>query len=344
MVFTRFASFILLASALTPFGCHAQQPAPSTGSAAAVAVPTGLPLTPELARRVEVTLRQKASLPPESTVNVGGRTPSEFAGYDTVTVTVVNEGRTSRPILFLLSRDGKTLAQLSKFDISADPKTLVSGAGRPARGGPESAPVEIVGFDDLECPYCARLHASVFPALTERYGDKVRFVYKDYPLEEIHPWALRAAVDVNCLGAQSTPGYWSAVDYVHAHAGEIGADPKDAKAEKTLARASEQLDTIARDQAQGRKVDMAQLNACLTKQDATVIHASREQASRLELTSTPVLFINGDKIDGAVSTAFLFGIIDQALKVAGVQPPPPYVTPAPIAAPSTGTGAAPRGR
>ncbi len=345
VVFQRFAPALLFAFALMPFGCHAQQPAP--GTAAPVAAPagssTGAPLSPELARRVEVALRQKANLPPESTVNVGGRTSSEFPGYDAVTVTVVNEGRTSRPILFLLSRDGKTLAQLSKFDISADPKMLVSGGGRPARGGPEGAPVEIVGFDDLECPFCARLHATVFPALTERYGNKVRFVYKDYPLEEIHPWALRAAVDVNCLGSQSAPAYWSAVDYVHAHAGEIGADPKDSKAEKTLARASEQLDTITRDQAQGRKIDMAQLNSCLAKQDATAINASREQASRLELASTPVLYINGDKIDGAVSPAFLFGIIDQALKVAGVQPPPPYV--APGAAPgAAGTGAAPVGR
>ena len=268
----------------------------------------------------------KANLPPETAVQVGNRTPSEFPGYDTVTVTVTNQGRTSRPILFLLSRDGKTLAQITKLDISQDPKLLVSGAGRPARGGGENAPVLIVGFDDLECPYCARLHQTIFPALTQRYGDKVRFVYKDYPLE-MHPWAMRAAIDTNCLANESNPAYWGDVDAIHAKAGEIGTDPKNPKAEKTLARASDQLDAITREQGAAQKVDMTKLNACLTKQDPTQVNASKELGQSLNLESTPTLFVNGDKIDGAVSLEFLFGVIDNALKVAGVQPPPPYVAP-----------------
>ena len=327
----RSTPIVLLASALSILGCHAQQPAPGSTPPAASSVQTGTPLSPELARRIEVELREKANLPPESTVDVGGRTPSEFPGFDTVSVTVENSGRTSRPITFLLSRDGKTLAQITKFDISADPKTLVSAAGRPARGGPEAAPVQVVGFDDLECPYCAKMHAQIFPAITERYGDKVHIVYKDFPLDQ-HPWALHAAVDANCLGAQSAPAYWTAVDYIHAHASDIGADPKDPKADKTLARASEQLDTITREQGQFRKLDLPQLNACIVKQDATAINASKQLGVALGIDSTPTLFINGDKIDGAVSLEFLYGIIDQALRVAGVQPPPPYVAPKPPAA------------
>ncbi len=346
MAFARFASLPLLAVALTTFGCHAQQPAPGPAPAAGTQPGTpltsgtpGTPLTPDLARRVEVELRMKANLPPETTVQVGNRTPSDFAGYDTVTVTVTNQGRTSRPILFLLSRDGKTLAQITKLDISKDPKELISGAGRPARGGGENAPVLIVGFDDLECPYCARLHGAIFPALTARYGDKVRFVYKDYPLTEIHPWALRAAIDTNCLGSESNAAYWGDVDAIHAKAGEIGTDPKDPKAEKTLARASEQLDAITREQGAAQKVDTTKLNACLAKQDPTQVNASKELGQSLNLESTPTLFVNGDKIDGAVSLEFLFGVIDNALKVAGVQPPPPYVAPkAPVNAPVTPAG------
>ncbi len=341
MFSARFAPFALLAIALATSGCHAQQPqpaAPANASAASSAAQAGTPLPPELARKIEVMLRQKANLPPESSVNIGGRTASDWPGYDQVMVTVVNSGRTSRPILFLLSKDGKTLAQITKFDISADPKNLVSGSGRPARGGPENAPVLIVGFDDLECPYCARLHESIFPALTQRYGDKVRFVYKDFPLDQ-HPWAQRAAVDVNCIGAQSDPGYWAEVDYIHAHAGEIGTDAKDPKAEKTLARANEQLDTITRQQGEFRKIDMPRLNACLAKQDATAVNASKELGTQMGLESTPTLFINGDKIDGAVSLEFLFGIIDNALRVAGVQPPPPYVAPkAPTTPAAQGAG------
>ncbi|HTV09159.1 MAG TPA: thioredoxin domain-containing protein [Candidatus Aquilonibacter sp.] len=275
-------------------------------------------------------MRQKANLPPDSTVNIGPRMPSDIPGYDNISVSFSAEGKSSRPVNFLLSKDGKTLAQFSKFDLATDPRTLISDAGRPSRGGPPNAPVIIVGFDDLECPFCARLHESIFPAITQRYGDKVRIVYKDFPLDQ-HPWAMHAAVDVNCLGAQSPQGYWNLVDYIHAHASDIGADPKDPKADKTLPRADEQLDKLTKEQGVFQKADMPELEACLSKQDTTAIDASRKVGEALNIDSTPTLFINGAKIDGAVPLDFIFGEIDDALRAQGVQPPPPYVAPAPEA-------------
>jgi protein-disulfide isomerase len=210
---------------------------------------------------------------------------------------------------------------------------MIAADGRPSRGGPSTAPVIIVGFDDLECPYCARLHESIFPALTQRYGDKVRVVYKDFPIEQ-HPWAMRASVDVNCLAAQSPTGYWNLVDYIHAHADEMGADPKDPKADKTLPRANDQLDKLTRDQGQFQKANMPQLEACLTKQDTAAIEASKKFGESLNIDSTPTLFINGAKIDGAVPLDFLFGQVDDALRAEGIQPPPPYVDPTPKATPA----------
>jgi protein-disulfide isomerase len=314
----------LLALTLATAGCRAQSSAPGGGQ-----------LSPAEQHRVEVLLRQKANLPPGSSVHLGPRTASEIPGYDNISVSFSAEGKTSKPVNFLLSKDGKTLAQFSKYDLSADPRTMIADDGRPSRGGPATAPVVIVGFDDLECPYCGRLHESIFPALIQRYGDKVHFVYKDFPLD-MHPWAMRAAVDVNCLGAQSPTGYWNLVDYIHAHASEIGADPKDPKADKTLPRASEQLDKLTREQGQFQKADMPKLEACLTKQDASSIEASKKVGESLNIDSTPTLFINGNKIDGAVPLDFLFGEIDDALRAQGVQPPPPYVAPAP---PATATPA-----
>ncbi len=195
---------LFLVLTLAALGCHAQTPAQS-----------GQGLSPELTRRVEVLIRAKTSVPPNYDIHISPRTKSEVPGFDEIIVTFTTEGQASKPIRFLLSQDNKTLAQFTKYDISQDPKALVSGANRPARGGPANAPVLIVGFDDLECPYCAKMHAQLFPALTERYKDQVRIVYRDFPLDQ-HPWAMRAAINANCLAAQSPTGYWNLVDYIHA--------------------------------------------------------------------------------------------------------------------------------
>ena len=338
----RFTALLFATTLIAALGCRAQTPA----------VPAGTPLSPEQARRVEVLVRQKAELPPGSAIAVGPRTPSDLVGYDTVEVTVTNEGHTSHPIKFLLSKDGKTLAQFTRYDISADPRALISAEGRPSRGGPANAPVLIVGFDDLECPYCARLHASIFPAITDRYGDKVHIVYKDFPLESIHPWALHAAIDVNCVADQSPAGYWTLVDQIHAHASDIsaaaqsgaGATPSDQDEEKALERVYGMLDTMTLKQGEAQHIDLSKLNVCIKLQDTKAINASIKLADSFNLQSTPVLFINGAKVDGAVPIEFIFDSIDKALVAEGQTPPPPYVapTPAPAPAPAAPPAAAPK--
>ena len=254
-------------------------------------------------------------MPPSYAIAIGPRAKSDVPGFQQISVSFTADGKESKPVVFLVSDDGKTLAQFSKYDISQDPKVAIKDVGRPGRGGSEAAPVTIVGFDDLECPFCAKLHAQIFPALLARYKDQVHFVYKDFPLP-MHPWAMRAAIDTNCLGAQSVTGYWNVVDHIHAHAGELGG------AEKSLTTANTALDTIIREEGTKQKVDMAKLNACLAKQDDSAVHASMKEGDALGLDSTPVLFINGEKFQGAYPNDDLFRMIDQALIAQGKTPPP----------------------
>jgi protein-disulfide isomerase len=323
MLISRHLAALLLASLLTSLGCHAQ-------TADSVKLGTGATLSLAEARRVEILLRGKAQLPPESTIAVGPVQPSDVAGFHAINVTFTTEDKTSHPINFLISDDGKTIAQFTKYDISADPRTMVSDANRPFRGGPESAPVVIVNFDDLECPFCARFHDTLFPAITQRYGDKVHIVYKDFPLSEIHPWAMHAAVDVNCLAAQSSTGYWNLVDDIHRNANDIGSDPnaKPDAPKHTLDRAYTQLDKLTREQGVQQKVDAVKLDSCITKQDASAIDDSKLVEQSLGIGSTPTFFINGAKYEGAVSLSYIFGQIDDALRAQNVPPPPPYVSPA----------------
>jgi len=296
---------VVFAVTLAGVGCHAQ-------------VPAGGKLSPEVARRIEVQIRSKSNIPPNYDLVFSPLTKSEIEGYDEVSITFVSEAKSSKPVLFLVSKDGKTLAQFSKYDISKDPKSLVSDAGRPARGGPATAPVVIVGFDDLECPYCARMHAALFPGLMERYKDQVRIVYKDFPLS-IHPWAMRAAIDTNCVAAQSGPAYWNLVDYIHNHAGELGGE------QKSLAKANEQLDTLTKDEAKRQKLNLDAVDACIAKQDDSSIQASTKVAEGLGVESTPVLFINGEKLEGAVPVEYIYKMIDSALTALGQKPPAPFV-------------------
>ena len=183
----------------------------------------------------------------------------------------------------------------------------------------------IVVFDDLECPFCSKMNAQLFPAVLDRYKSQVRVVYRDFPLDQ-HPWALRAAVDTNCVGAESGTGYWNLVDYIHSHADEIGGK------EKTVAKANEMLDDLAREEGKKQNVDQTKLAACIAKQDSASIKESMKEAETLGVQATPALFINGEKIEGAQPMEYLYKMIDGALIAAGQTPPPTSEAPAPAPA------------
>lgn len=284
-------------------GCRAQRPAVAG-------------LSPETARRIELMIRTRASIPFSYQVQVADKHPdANLPSFDDVTVNVGEYGKPGKALNLLLSKDGKSLAQMTTFDLTKDPKDLVSDAGRPPRGGTEKAPVKIVVFDDLECPFCARMHAQLFPALLNRYGDKVRVVYKDFPLSQ-HPWAIHAAIDADCLGDQSAPAYWSYVDHMHAHAAEVGG------AEHSLTAAKIELDKVATDTGKANKVDDAKLQACIAKQDESPVTAGLHEGETLNVSGVPALYINGQSINGAAPIEFVYRAVDDALTVQGITPPP----------------------
>ncbi|PYX48870.1 MAG: hypothetical protein DMG79_10750, partial [Acidobacteria bacterium] len=158
---------------------------------------------PDLARKIEHQMRATYTIPAEVKVVVGAISPStEMPGYDAVSVSIDGGDGKPKDYKFLLSKDRATLLRLTKFDLTKDPfaelMSKIDVSGRPTRG-PKSAKVVAVNFDDFECPFCSRMHQTLFPEIFKEYGDRVTFIYKDDPLTEIHPWALHAAVDANCL-------------------------------------------------------------------------------------------------------------------------------------------------
>jgi protein-disulfide isomerase len=250
------------------------------------------------------------------------------AGYETLPITFTR-GAHVKVENFLISKDGQTLARLETFDLASDPVFSIDVAGRPIRGNP-NAKVTIINFDDLECPYCARMHQSLFPSTLERYKDKVRFIYKDDPLVDLHPWAMHASVDANCLAAQSNDVYWAYVDYLHAHGQEVSGE------DRNPAKSFAALDRIARQEATLAKLDSSKLDACLAKQDESQVKASAAEAENLKIDGTPALFVNGERIDGAIQEDMVWAVIDRALRAAGVEPPPAPAVPASPAKPGEG--------
>lgn len=282
---------------------------------------------PDVARKIEHQVRAFYSLPTDVKVTVGAIVPgADVPGYDTVTVLLDGDGK-QKEYKFLLSKDRNTMLRVTKFDLTkdayADLMSKIDVAGRPARGA-KSAKVVVVNFDDFECPFCSRMHATLFPDILKEYGDRVTFIYKDDPLTEIHPWALHAAIDANCLAAQNPDAYWDFADYIHANKTTVDT-------EKTPIARFDAVDKITLQQGQKHNLDVTKLQACIKAQNEDAVRASMKEADALGVNGTPALFINGQKIDGAVPASEVRAALDAALRDAG-EPVPQHDPPAPAPA------------
>lgn len=278
---------------------------------------------PDVQRRIEHQLRAAYNIPPDVPVSFGPLQPSpEVTNFDSFSVNVAIPDQ-QKSYTFLLSKDRSTLMRFTKFDITKDAFAEVMKkidlANRPVRGA-QNAKVTVVGFDDFECPFCARLHAELFPEILKEYGDRVNFVYKDYPLTQIHPWAIHAAVNANCLAAQNSDAYWDFADQIHAAR-------QDVESEKTLEARLSRIDNLTLTQGQKHNLDPQKLQACVKAQNQNAIASSMKEAEALGVSATPVLFVNGQRIEGAVPLSMIRAALNASLKDAQSSPAqPPLAT------------------
>ena len=278
-------------------------------------------------QRIERQVHAYYNVPADVTVKIGARAPSEFPNYETVPVTLTR-GDKSQSMDFLVSKDGTTLIRMTKIDLTKDPYTetmkKIDVAGRPVRGNPD-AKVTIVNYDDFECPFCARMHSTLMSEILPEYGDKIKVVYKDYPLP-MHPWAKHAANDANCLAKESGPGYWQFADYVHANQRAISGNQKDVQ------NSFNELDHITLDIGKKNGADAARLQACIKAQSEDTMKTSMAEADAIGVSATPTVFVNGERLEGAVDIDEVRAALNQRLLEAGVQPPAPPAKPQPAPA------------
>lgn len=284
----------LVATLIFCFGCAAQS-AP-----------------PDLNRRIERQVRATFQLPPDVNVTVLNRKPdADFANFDDLTVQL-SQGDKKFNEAFLISKDDKTLARVTRMDLTKDPYAEIMKkidiAGRPVLGSPD-AKVTIVSYDDFECPFCSRIHQTLMQDIAKNYAGRVRIIYKDFPLSEIHPWAMHAAVDANCLAAQNNDAYWDFANVVHGNQQAITGT-----GDRSLADQLTIVDKVTTDIAKKHSLDSGMLQACMKAQNLDSIKASKQEGDSLGVTATPALFVNGVRVDGAVPAETLHAIIDRALR------------------------------
>lgn len=286
-------------------GCRAQTPANKK-------------LNSQLDIRIQTAIRNELSVPPEYKVTIGPEKKSELSGYNSILVTFSLPGHPNRTqhLEYLVSKNGNTLARLSKIDISKNPQSMLPIQGRPIRGNP-NAKVTLVNFDDLECPFCAKLHAELFPGIMNRYKGLLRVIYVDFPLTELHPWAMHAAVDANCLAAQNGKAYWHFVDYVHEHGEQITGPSRD------VSKAFTRLDKLTKQVGGSYHLNSTKLDACVAKQNESGIRKEMKVGEQLGISATPTFYVNGVRWAGVLSKPELEMMINRALRQQGIQPPPP---------------------
>ena len=293
MLTKRLAVLLLLVSA----GCAAQN------------------VSPELKTKIQRQIQAQYDLPPDVKMDIGPRRPSDFPTYDAVTVTLSSRGHDQK-LEFLLSQDGKTLVKITKIDLTkdiyAERMSKIDVSGRPVRGNP-NAKVTIVNYDDLQCPFCSRMHATLMQEILPEYGDRIKIVYKDFPLP-MHPWAEHSANNANCLAAENSTAFWEYADLVHANQKAISGG-------QDLQKSTAELDRIALDLGKKHGADMNRLQACVKAQPDKMLKASMAEGESLGLNATPTMFINGQKLEGAVDAGEVKAILNQQLLAAGVQPP-----------------------
>jgi protein-disulfide isomerase len=170
-------------------------------------------------------------------------------------------------------------------------RVSLSADGGPFKG-PANAPVTIVEFSDFHCPFCRRV-VPTLDQLANKYGNKIRLVFRDFPIESLHPGATKAHEAARCADEQGK--FWAYHDKLFA-----GPPKSSPEIFKSLAV---ELGLDANNFA--NCVDSGKYSAAIKK--------DVEEGTRLGVTGTPAFFINGRMISGAQPLETFTRIIDDEL-------------------------------
>jgi protein-disulfide isomerase len=266
--------------------------APNVTSAQSASTATSVNIPPaeeaQILKNTEAFVRELFAWGPDFKVKIGPLAPSASTYFYTVPIEVTVNEQTDKGTVFV-SKDGKAFFRGEMFAIAANPfadnLSKLHTEGNPSVG-PADARVTVVIFSDFECPHCREL-ASILATVIPQYP-QVRFVYKDFPLTQIHPWAESAAIGARCAYMLSPKAYAPVEEQIFAEQDLLSA-----------ANIWEKLISYA----QQAGLDTDAFKACMSSPEAkAAVDASHKEGESVSISSTPTAFVNGHPLTGGDKT------------------------------------------
>jgi protein-disulfide isomerase len=268
---------ILFAALSVPDARSQQAQSSSTGASTAASA--------EIHKSIEMYLRHLYAFGPEAKLTFSPLKETVVPDLLETTVELKIEGNQQTATLYV-SKDGRYLFRGELSDLTKDPlaeaRAKLQTKDSPVLGDPK-APVKLVEFSDFECPVCRNLH-DVLRGMLPNYP-QTQVVFKDFPIEQLHPWARTAALAGRCAYQQDPKAFWKMYDLIYDGQDLISAANAWAK---------------MNDFAGQTGLDLAAFKSCLASPEAAAaVDASRANGQQLEVSSTPTVFVNGRRIVGA---------------------------------------------
>ena len=271
------AVFAVRAVAQTSTGspnASSPKPAPSSNSKPA-----------SIEARVEQYLRHTYAWGPSFEVKIGASKPSPIQDLLEVPVTVTMAGQSDTAIVYV-SKNGNFIFRGELADMSLDPLADIRSKLHPGTSpsmGPENAKVTLIEFADFECPSCRQLDRILRDLLGSH--PEIRLVYKHYPLTDIHPWAMTAAISSQCTYQQNPAAFWKIHDAIF--------DAQDVISPSNVWDKMIDLGTQL-------GLNMDTHRACMADPATThLVEQTIGEGHALNITATPTIFVNGRRIVGA---------------------------------------------
>ncbi len=272
----------MVAAGLLSQCARAQQPqaaAPTASAGASAASQT------PIQKSVEAYLRHLYAFGPDVQLTVSAPKESEVPGLLETNVDLKMGENTEKAKLYV-SKDGKYLIRGDVSELSKDPlaenRALIQTKDAPSLGDPK-APVTLVEFSDFQCPVCRTLH-DVLRGTLAKYP-QVRVIFKDFPIEALHPWARTAALAGRCAYQQDPNAFWKMYDSIYDNQEIISAENAWVKMSGYAGQAGLNADAF---------------RACMASPEASAaVDASRANGQQLDVNSTPTVFVNGRRMVGA---------------------------------------------